>query len=62
MVADWSMGLFPDPVSPVVAVTSFRYSVFLFGLATAPEKGKFKVATTRPGARLRLTGFLGAAR
>jgi hypothetical protein len=42
MVADWSMSLFPDPVSPVVAATSFRYSVFLLGLATAPEKENSK--------------------
>ena len=44
MVADWSMGLLSDPVSPVVAANSFRRGVFLLGLATAPEKGKFKIA------------------
>ena len=44
MVADWSMGLLSDPVSPVVAANSFRCGVFLLGLATAPEKGKFKIA------------------
>jgi hypothetical protein len=44
MVADWSMGLLSDPVSPVVAANSFRCGVFLLGLVTAPEKGKFKVA------------------
>jgi hypothetical protein len=43
MVADWFMDLLPDPVSPVVAANAFRCSVFLLGLATAPEKGKFKV-------------------
>jgi hypothetical protein len=45
MVADWSMGLLSDPVSPVVAANAFRCSVFLLGLATAPEKGKFEVAS-----------------
>jgi hypothetical protein len=44
MVADWSMGLFPDPVSPGVAANSFRCGVFLLGLAIASEKGKFKLA------------------
>jgi len=48
MVADWSMGLLSDPTfSPVVAANSFRGGVFLLGLATAPEKGKFKVAHYR---------------
>jgi hypothetical protein len=47
MVADWSMGLLSDPASPVVAANAFRCSVFLLGLATAPEKGKFKVARYR---------------
>jgi hypothetical protein len=47
MVADWSVGLFPDPVSPVVAANSFPCGVFLLGLATASEKGKFKVAHYR---------------
>jgi hypothetical protein len=38
------MGLLSDPVSPVVAADSFGCGVFSIGLATAPGKGKFKVA------------------
>ena len=47
MVADWSVRFVPDPVSPVVAAYSFPCRVFLLGLATASEKGKFKVAHYR---------------
>ena len=48
MVADCSMGLLSAPVSPMVAADSFRRGIFPIGLATAPEKGKFKVAYYRP--------------
>jgi hypothetical protein len=44
MVADWSMGLLSDSVSPMVAADSFRCGIFPTGLATAPQKGQFKIA------------------
>src|SRR5205823_8778176 len=47
-----SMGLLPDPVSPVVAANAFRCGILLLSLATVPKKGRFKVAHYR-GARLR---------
>jgi hypothetical protein len=53
------MGLLPDPVSPVVAVDSFRSGILLVGLATAPEKGRFKVAHYPSFAFIALTVLLG---
>jgi hypothetical protein len=47
VVAHCSINLLSDPVSPVVAVNSFRCGIFLLGLAAAPEQGKFKVAHYR---------------
>jgi hypothetical protein len=44
MVAHWSMGILPNPVSSVVAPAYFRRDIRFIGLVTDPEKRRFKVA------------------
>ncbi len=44
VVAHRLIDLLSDPVSPVVASRSVSCRIFLRDLATAPKKGRFKVA------------------